>query len=89
MSKMSKIFKISQIDFDVYQKAYELAKFMTRTVEGHPEYLLFVRKSMDMSMKMLKGEDVSYYVSWFNEWFETASIFGVVWNEDKCEWYDK
>ena len=89
MSKNLKIFKISQSDFYVYQKAHALATFMTRTVEGHPDYLLFVRQFMDMSMKMLKDEDVSYYVSWFNEWFETATIFGVVWNEDTSEWYDK
>lgn len=89
MSQIFKIFKISQSDFYVYQKAHMLSKFMSLTVEGHPEYLLFVKQCMDMSMKMLKGEDVSYYVTWFNEWFETATIFGVVWNEDTSEWYDK
>jgi hypothetical protein len=77
---------MSQSDFYIYQKAHALAKFMSHTVEGHTEYLLFVKHCMDMSMKMLKGEDVSYYVTWFTEWFDTASTFGVVWNEETFEW---
>jgi hypothetical protein len=42
-----------------------------------------------MSEKILTGKDVSYYVRWFNEWFETSQTFGIAWNEEKSEWYDK
>jgi len=76
-------------DFYIYYKAHSLVKFMKNTVAGHPDYLLFVNHCMDMSTKMMTGEDVSYYVEWFTEWFNTLSVFGIVWDEEEFEWYDK
>jgi hypothetical protein len=36
----------------------------------------------------MTGEDVSYYVEWFTEWFNSIETFGVIWDEEKFEWYD-
>ena len=80
---------MAQTDFYIYYKAHKLTTFLKNTVDGHPDYLLFVNHCKEMTTKMMKGEDVSYYVEWLREWFNSISNFGVIWDEKKFEWYDK